>query len=99
MNNKDKEYEKIIKERSDSFLAYMAKASEEEMLEEFSKWESELGDEEVPKDLESNIMKMAREFVAKEKLKKNKLNASKSLKMAALVMIIVTTSFAVLAVN
>lgn len=99
MNNKDKEYEKIMKERSDSFLAYVAKASEEEMLEEFGRWECELGDEEVPKDLESNILKMAREFTAKETLKRNKLNARKYLKVAALVIIIVTTSFTVLAVN
>lgn len=94
-----KEYEKIKQDRSDSFLAYVGKASEEEMLREFDKWESELGDEKVPLNIDTNILKMAKDFETKEKAKKKTENVRKSLKLAALVMIIVTTSFTVLAIN
>src|SRR5665647_3889736 len=95
----NKKYEKIMQDRSDSFLAYVGKASEEEMLREFDKWESELGDNKVPLNIDTNIFKMAKDFEAKEKAKKKTENVRKSIKMAALVMIIVTTAFTVLAVN
>ena len=94
-----KEYEKIIQDRSDSFLAFVGKSSEEEMLREFDKWESELGDDEVPQNIDAKILKMAKDFEAKGNTKKKTENVRKSLKIVALIMIIVTTSFTVLAVN
>ena len=44
MNKNNSQEEKIIEERSNSFLAYIGNAAEEDMLKEFEEWENNATD-------------------------------------------------------
>jgi hypothetical protein len=91
MISKEKDYETIIKERSDSFLAYVPKAAEEEMLNEFEQWEKELSGVSVPKDTELKILKMADDFNKLHDKEKRRKSFSKYVRIAAVVILAITT--------
>ncbi len=98
-NHNEKDYDTIIKERSDSFLAYVAKAAEEEMLNEFDQWEKEYSDVSVPKDVESEILKMADHFSKLRMREEKRKLFKKYIKVAAVVILAVTTTLATLTVS
>lgn len=96
MSKNEKDYETIIKERSDSFLAYVAKAAEEEMLNEFEQWEKELSDAVVPKDTELKILKMADDFNKLHAKEQRRESFNKYVRIAAVVILAITTVLATL---
>jgi hypothetical protein len=98
-NSKEKDYDTIIKERSDSFLAYVAKAAEEDMLSESEQWERELGDVKVPKDAERKILDMADNFNKLFKKEEKRMRTRKYIKAAVIVILAVTTTMTVLTVS
>jgi len=99
MNIKNKDYEKMLQERSDSFLTYIGKASEEEMLKEFERWEKEASDIEVPKEIEHKMHKIIKDFEQKEKTKRRSAGFKRFSKIAALVIIIIATAFTAVVVS
>lgn len=93
------ELNKAIKARSDGFLAYIAQAAEEDMLEEFNSWERNNPDLKVPKELESRILNTADEFHKKQKRKQLRNNCIRFLKMTAIIMLVVAISFSGLLIS
>lgn len=98
-NHNEKDYGTIIKERSDSFLAYVSNAAEEEMLNEFDQWEKEVSDVNVPENTESEILKMAEFFHKLQKKEEKRKRLIKCVKVAAIVILAVTTALTTLTVS
>jgi len=95
----DQELDKIMKDRSDNFLAYIAKASEEELLAEAEQWEKESSEIQIPKDVEENILIMAGKYNKQQNAKKTKKTFGRLLKYAAIIVLASTTILTVLVYN
>lgn len=99
MNKNNSQEEKIIEERSNSFLAYIGNAAEEDMLKEFEEWENNATAIKIPEELETKILKSAKCFYEKQKRIKRKSSLIKLTKTAAIVMLIISVTFSTLVIS
>lgn len=99
MNKNNSQEEKIIEERSNSFLAYIGNAAEEDMLKEFEEWENNATAIKIPEELETKILKSAKCFNEKQKRIKRKSSLIKLTKTAAIVMLIISVTFSTLVIS
>jgi hypothetical protein len=99
MSNSEKDYDVIIKERSDSFLAYVAKAAEDDMLDEFDQWEKEAADAKVPAKTEFIILSMADEFHKIQTREERKKIFKRLIRIAAVVVLAAATTLTALTVS
>lgn len=99
MVSNEKDYGTIIKERSDSFLAYVAKAAEDDMLDEFDRWEKEAADVKVPANTEFIILSMADEFHKIQNREERKKFFKRFVRVAAIVILAAATTLTALTVS
>lgn len=99
MNKNNTQQEKIINDRSKSFLAYIGNAAEEDMLKEFEEWENNATAIKIPEELETKILKSAKCFNEKQKRIKRKSSLIKLTKTAAIVMLIISVAFSTLVIS
>ena len=88
-----------MKDRSNSFLAYVGSAAEEDMLNEFEQWEKDFTDIEVPKEVEARILRDAKAFDKKQQNHRRKKNLIRFAKVAAVVMLIISVTFSTLVIS
>lgn len=91
MKEDSKEYEEIIKSRSDSFLKYLGESAENAMLDDYS--EKEIHNLTVRPETEARILAMAEMFYCKKQQKERAERYRKFERVAAVIAIILTLSF------
>lgn len=99
MNKNNLQKDKIMKDRSNSFLAYIGNAAEEELLKEFDQWENNATDITIPEELETKILKSAGSFNKKEKNGRRKRTFLRISKTAAIVILLISVAFSTLMIS
>ena len=99
MNLNSNEYDKNATSPSDSFFAAIGNAAEEEMLKECELWELESGEIKIPERVETKILTLARKLEKRKQNKKRNRLIKRYAKTAAVIVLLVSVSFAVLFAN
>lgn len=99
MNKNNLQKDKIIKDRSKSFLAYIGNAAEEELLKEFDQWVNNATDITIPEELETKILKSAGSFNKKGKNGRRKRTFLRISKTAAIIIFLISVAFSTLMIS
>lgn len=99
MNQNSKGFDRNSTTACDSCLTVIAKAAEEEMLRECTLWEREAGDIQVPFKTEDQILRLARKLEKKQLNKNRDRFLKRYAKTAAVVVLLLSISFAALLAN
>lgn len=88
-------YSKLVKNRSDAFLTYIARAADDEMMEEFARLEEKNQDLAIPKELDKKLRSAASEFQRTEDRRQAAKKLRSFTKAAAVILLALTLTLGV----
>ena len=99
MRNESLEEELFIIDESADIEETLAKAAEDDMLDEFDRWEKDAADVKVPVNTEFNILSMADEFHKIQIREERKSFLKRLIRIVAVVVLAAATTLTVLTVS